>query len=130
MTVWGLLHTITVRCLPTRSPLSTLARWLAAHIMATHLPESSNRTSTAILEGSMTKTGLVVALLALTAPALAVEAPHRGEDFARQPPPVWRGLSEQGQSICFDKARILGWSPEQVVRCLREKQTEERMMRG
>ena len=77
----------------------------------------------------MTKTGLVVALLALTAPALAVEAPHQGEDFDRQPPPVWRGLSEQGQSICFEKARALSWNSEQIAKCLRERRAEERMMR-
>ena len=44
---------------------------------------------------------------------------------APSPPP----LSEQGQSICFEKARALGWTSEQLARCFRDKRSEERMMR-
>ena len=67
-------------------------------------------------------------LLALTVPASAVEAPRLRESGDRQPPP--RELSEQGERICWDRAKVLGWTAEQLAQCFREKRIEERMMRG
>ena len=75
----------------------------------------------------MMKAELVVALLVLTAPVLAAEASRPREGGDRQPPP--RELSEQGEQICFDRAKSLGWNSEQLAQCLREKRAEERLMR-